>query len=619
MLLSDDRVGIILDPFNDKRSGYMFELNPNGVRLDGLFNSPTEFAPEWDGIWHGDAQLTDDGYTVEIAIPFKTLSFDATDDTWGLNVWREVTRNEEQSGWVSYNRAFNPAASGEIHGMRDMNIGLGLDLMPSMSLSRRKDLNTGEEDVYLEPSLDISYRITPYLNGLLTYNTDFSATEIDDRQVNLSRFSLFFPEKRDFFLKDSDIFEFGNTGNEGPFFSRRIGLSPLGEPVDLEFGGKVSGRIGQWNVGALAIRQDSYRLFDEDIDPSNLLVARVARNFLQESSIGGIVTYGDPSSNLDNALAGVDFRYLNTRLPGGRVLTGEAWLQKTYTEGRTGDDLAWGLGLHMPNRDRWNGGFSYKEFQANYNPALGFITRRGVRDFNAGFNYIYRPDNSWLREISTGMSARHVTRLADDKLQSQFLFFRLLNLADYQGDQLQFRLVVFKEGLEYDFLHPIPAKDVRAGKEVLLPRGLYSYQRYGIFFTTSPARPLSFTGEIFKGSYFDGRRLSLTGTLSWRPSRHFNLYAYIDQNNFHRKGVHFITRLMSFKTDYVFSNTLSWTNTLQFDNVSDNLGFNSRLHWNPRAGQDVYLVFNHNFVDSEDGFRSTASDLTLKANYLFRF
>jgi hypothetical protein len=605
-LLTEDRIAVILDPFNDKRSGYMFELNPNGVRLDGLFNTPTQFAPWWDGIWQGQSAITGDGYTAEFAIPFKTLSFDPEDEAWGFNVWRSVMHKDEQMGWVSHNRSTNPAAAGEIRGLRDLDIGRGLDIVPSASVRRERDFGRNDTDLRLEPSLDVFYRITPSLNSVLTFNTDFSATEIDDRQVNLDRFNLFFPEKRDFFLKDSDIFDFGNTGNEQPFFSRRIGLSAGGEPVDLDYGGKISGRVGEWNLGALAIRQAGF----EDIAAETLMVARVTRNVLEESSLGAIITHGDPTSNLDNALAGVDFRYLNTSLSEGRTLTGELWYLFTNTDGLHDDNAAWGAGLAMPNQNQWNGRIAVREYQRNFNPALGFITRRGVRDHNAEIAYIHRPGRGWLRDVTAGVNYRYVMRLADDKLQTQTVMFRLLELANYQGDRLMFRYFMGKEGLEYPF---------EISRGVILPRGLYAFDRYGVQYETSPARKVSVFGDYWRGNFYNGKRIGVEFGFLWRPNEHLNFSGAYDFNDIELVQGKFITRLMSFKSDIVFSNTLAWTNLIQFDNVSNNLGFNSRLHWVPQAGRNVYLVYNHNLIDTEDGFVSTRSDITLKANYTFRF
>ena len=324
----DDQFNIWLDPFNDKRSGYRFQVNPHGVRQEGLARSGDQVQWQWNGIWQAEALQGDDGWAVETRIPFKTISFNPETDTWGLNLNRRVARNNETMGWVSRNRTQSPAISGELTGISGLRQGLGLDIVPSLTAISRRDYSPRADESDVEPSLDVFYKLTPSLNASLTLNTDFSATEVDDRQVNLTRFGLFFPEQRDFFLQDADIFEFGRIGqrtmdspfarpleeNGLPFFSRRIGLSATGEPVDLEGGGKLSGRAGRWTIGTLAIRQDEF----QTVEASDLFVARVAANVLAESAVGLIVTDGDPLSNLDNSVAGIDFRYQNTRLPNGR-------------------------------------------------------------------------------------------------------------------------------------------------------------------------------------------------------------------------------------------------------------------------------------------------------------
>ncbi|HMB73624.1 MAG TPA: DUF5916 domain-containing protein, partial [Gammaproteobacteria bacterium] len=351
----DDRIFVTIDPFNDRRSGYYFGLNPNGVRMDGIYQNVTEFYSAWDSIYYAEAGRFDAGWIAEFAIPFKSISFDPTTDTWGLNFSRSVVRKNETIAWVTRNRQYNPATSGLATGFQDLRQGVGLDVVPSVSGfsgKRFSDSDPDSTDSDLEPSLDVAYRLTPSMNASLTINTDFSATEVDDRQVNLDRFGLFFPEKRDFFLREADIFEFGNIGvspntvyafgtgvqNGRPFFSRRIGLSAAGGAVDLDVGGKISGRVGNWEIGALSIRQDAYaysRTIDDpvtglpevlsfDVDADNLSVIRAKAGIGEESTLGVILTDGDPGSNLDNSVAGVDFLYRNSRLPGGRRLEAEA-------------------------------------------------------------------------------------------------------------------------------------------------------------------------------------------------------------------------------------------------------------------------------------------------------
>ena len=345
----DDNFGIYLVPFNNDRTGYNFQANPNGVRSDAVFETPTDLNRDWEGIWTAEGNVDDEGWTIEMVIPFKTLNFDPENPDWGFNAERTIARNQEDIGWVSHNQRINPSATGTVTGLTGLRQGRGLDLVPSIVTVGSKDFDARATDTAVEPSLDVFYNFTPSLTGVLTLNTDFSATEVDDRQINLTRFSLFFPEKREFFLQDVDIFSFGGLERNGiPFFSRRIGLSGTGEPLDIEAGVKLTGRVGRWNVGALGVQQDAFG----DVAGKDLLVGRVAANVLEESSVGMIVTDGDPRTNLDNTLVGFDFRYRNTRLPGGRTLEGEAWYQQSDTQGVIEDQRAWGARIASPQQHR---------------------------------------------------------------------------------------------------------------------------------------------------------------------------------------------------------------------------------------------------------------------------
>ena len=302
-LRPDDRIRIVLDPFHDKRNGFIFVLNPNGVRLEGIYKGPNVDL-EWSGIWQAAAAVDAEGWVAEVRIPFKTLSFNEDTD-WGINFSRRIMSSQQDVSWSSRNQQYGPAVAGTLTGIRGVSQGMGLDIVPSLSAISNRVYDPGEKDFDIEPSLDIFYKITSSLNGSLTFNTDFSATEVDDRQVNLTRFNLFFPEKRSFFLRESDIFEFGVIGGEDrdttvpragrengrPYFSRRIGLSADGDPVNLDAGGKVSGRIGRFNLGAQVIRQAAF----EDVDATTIAVARATVNVFRESNIGFIATSGDPA------------------------------------------------------------------------------------------------------------------------------------------------------------------------------------------------------------------------------------------------------------------------------------------------------------------------------------
>jgi hypothetical protein len=255
----EDGFSITLDPFDQARAGYMFDVNPNGMRSEAIYTDTDRQNWDWEGIWNAAARIDGAGWTAEVAIPVKTLSFDPASDSWGVNFTRWHGADNEQFGWVSYNRAQNLSRTGSMTGIADLNQGHGLDVVPGLRVGATRDYATDEEDEFVEPSLDAFWKITPSLTAALTLNPDFSGTTADTRQINLTRFDLFFPEQRAFFLQDSDIFEFGGLQEESgiPFFSRRIGLDDEGETLTLDAGLKLTGRAGPLNVGVLGVRQDA--------------------------------------------------------------------------------------------------------------------------------------------------------------------------------------------------------------------------------------------------------------------------------------------------------------------------------------------------------------------------
>ena len=624
-IFADDGISIILDPFNNQRSGYFFAVNANGVRDDALFENTTSLEFNWDGIYYAATAKDEDGWSVEIAIPFKTLSFDPENDTWGINFQRRILRRGERVIWISRNRAMNPSVTGDLIGIRDVNQGRGLDVVPSVSVNLLEEHRISVTETNFDPSVDLFYKVTPSLNASLTANTDFSATEVDDRQVNLTRFNLFFPEKRDFFLRDTDIFQFGRIGGNQfgditfsaasrasresgkPFFSRRIGLNTAGLPVDLNYGGKLSGRIGRWDVGALAIRQEAF----QGVDATEVVVARGALNVLAESSVGFIATRGDPRTNLDNSVLGVDFRFLNTRLPGGTILRGDAWYLDTETENVRGDSAAFGLAMQVPNPTGWQGGFDLREIQAHYNPALGFVDRRGVRDLNAGVGFRHRPREGFVRAIFAGVDVQQVDRL-EGGLQSKIVKFRLFEGESRPNDEFAAFYTTNAEVL---------ARDFEISRGVVIPAGEYSFDEYGFDIQSARQRTFSLVGGVQSGDFYGGERFNIRGQMFWNASRNFRASMGYDYNEVDLPQGEFETRLVRMRMDFIFSSRWSWLNLLQYDNVSGTTGFNSRIEWVPAPGREGFIVLNHNMQDFDEGdrFGPISSDLAVKFSYTFRF
>ncbi len=635
---SDDFFSVSIDPYLDRRSGYRFALNPNSVRWEALYNNITELESNWDGIWQGQSSIDDEGWTAEIRIPFQTLSFNPNTSDWGLNLQRIIRRHNETIAWTSRDRQINPSTAGTMRGINDIRQGLGLDVVPSFSMRRERVLGpAGFAENHFEPSLDVFYKVTSSLNAALTINTDFSAAEVDDRQVNLTRFNLFFPEKRDFFIRDADIFEFGQIGlggfnfNDGtgngsgtnasrqnarPFFSRRIGLSPSGTPVDILAGGKLSGRIGDWNVGSLIIAQDEDAA--SGLDSQNIFVGRAVLNLLSESQVGLIATHGSPQSNLDNSLLGADFRYRNSQLPGSRILESHGWVQQTDTEGLNGNNRAYGLGIGSPNSTGLRGRLNLTRIEANFNPAVGFTSRRGIRDYALDLGNTHRfAAGGYLRSLYTGFDSYRVELLQDGSLSSQNLSARFA-LFNNTNDRLFVRVHRSDEVLLQDFTI-YRASD--GSQTVVIPAGSYTFDQGLMLLGFSNQRPVSGQLRITTGEYYDGDHTEYMLRLSWRPNRHLELEAEYSDDAIRLPGGNFDVRVASFKANIAFSATWSWSNFIQYDNISETASFNSRLHWIPQAGRQAFLIFNHGLEDrdKDSSFSSTNSDISLKLSYTLRF
>ena len=617
-VFGDDWFLVLLDPFNDKRSGYVFQTNPNGLRQEALFQSISEEQWDWQGIWYTASTSDAQGWVTEMAIPFKTLSFDPANDTWGINFRRAVARRDERMGWVSRNRNTDPSTSGIVVGLEGLEQGLGLDIVPSVSVGRRRPFDGTATTTDTDPSLDVFYKVTPSLTTALTINTDFSATEVDDRQINLSRFGLFFPEKRDFFLQDADIFEFGGLEQNGrPFFSRRIGLSDEGEPVDLEVGGKLTGRIGRFNIGVLSVRQDGIGgvLPADNLPADNATVGRVSANLLAESSIGMILTEGNPGAADDNSLAGVDFLYRNSRLPGGRLVEVSAWMQESDTAGETRDQGAYGLRVGMPNNSGWRGGLGFTKLDEGFDPGLGFLNRSGIREVDFGAQYTHRPREGWLRSISSGFDAERTEGL-DGELESQSVSYGLIGLENRFGDQLEVEIEAEQDVLDEDF-------EISEG--VIVPGAQhYSFRNASVEFETADQRRVWGGAGIQTGDFYGGERREAEVEINWRPSGRFRTGLGYEWNDIDLPGGSFVTRLASFTTEVAFSAKLSWVTRIQYDNDSDRVGVNLRLHWIPQAGREAFLVLNHNLLRDFDAtldnrFHSEVNDVVVKYSYTFRF
>ena len=611
-LRSDDRVNLIFDTFHDHRNAVLFTTNPNGARFDGIIENNGSFKSEWDGIWSADSRIDETGWTCEFRIPFKTLSFDAESPVWGMNLMRAIRRRNEEVRWASARQnksLIDVSEAGDLTGLTGIEQGVGLDFIPSTSLGWTHDRFESRSYGNLDPSFDAFYRVTPSVTAALTVNTDFSDTAVDTRQVNLSRFNLFFPETRDFFLQDAGIFDFpvavnSDSANGTPFFSRRIGIAEDGDVVDLRAGAKVTGRVGPINFGLLDVQMAGHR----DVDAKNLAVGRVKYNFGEESFLGLISTHGDPNTNGSNSLFGLDLDLRTSKLFGNRNARWRMWTQHTTTAGEVGDDLAWGMFASYPN-DIWNWHVGLQQFGEDFNPALGFVNRVGIRNAFGNLRRRWRPEGSAIRIVQTELAASVVTDLGND-LESLRLTPTLLRLENQAGDYVQLWGTWRTEVLRNDF--PI-------AEGVSIAEDRYDFGRATLSVGTAISRPLAVQFDFGSGSFFSGHIRSGRALLEWRVSkRWFTSLEYL-QNSVRLQEGNFETRLGRVRLNLVFSPNLSWETFLQFDNISDSLGWNSRIRWIIDPGEEIVFVWNQAFRVEDYDFQGTRTGVTGKIRWTFRF
>jgi hypothetical protein len=600
---NDDNVKFLLDPFQDKRTAYVFFVNPRGARSEGLAfgESPSL---DWDGIWDAAARIQKNGWSAEIRIPFKTISFKPGLTTWGLNVERYIARKQETiraSGADLDSHFFNANEAAPLEGVENIKQGTGITIRPYGLGGVTKDHETGTPtDWKANGGIDVYKNFTSNFVGAISANTDFAETEVDERQINLTRFPLFFPEKRTFFLEGSEYFNFGTSSGGGqyhasflPFFSRRIGLV-ADEQIPINFGAKLFGRLGKTNISVVDIgtRRFNDPLASLALPAKNLLAARVYQNIWEESRLGFIFTDGNPVStdNADyNRLAGLDFRYSTSHLWRDKNFTFDLWgVYNWHRETVKQKKQGFGVRLDYPN-DLWDINTSYSYYGDGLDPGLGFISRPGIQTYGIMGAFMPRPKlGSWagrfVRQFFLEPYAQFYWDLTG-RLQTRMLYFSP-GIQLESGDKIEADLSSNYDVLPYDF-------EVADG--VILPMGPYHYANYRVGFESASHRPYQFEFNQHFGQFYSGHLTETEISLSLKYKGYATLGV---QTNFIRGRLpqgNFNENIFELKADLYFSPNLGLLNYIQYDDVSKELGWQARFRWRISPGNEIFLVYNKNW------------------------
>ena len=623
-LQADDRFMWVIDTFLDARTGYFFEMNPSGLMADSLMGTGGSNERAWDGIWDARVLRSEIGWTIEIEIPFRTLNFDPNGSSWGINFQRSIRRKNEENLWTGHARnqgLRHLPSAGLVTGITEVSQGLGLDVKPYLVGTLDSELGPGEptNDGDADVGFDLFYNLTPGLRANLTVNTDFAQTEVDQRRVNLTRFSLFFPEKRDFFLDGSTFLNFylarshqNSIAPAQPFFSRRIGLDENGEPQKIDFGVKLTGQLGAQDIGVLQVRTAA----EGAVIGEDFTVARVRRRLLSQSYVGMIYTRraerDQPTTDLHTA--GVDFELATSTFLDSQNLKFNGFFLWNTNPLETGENLAYGVRLNYPN-DLWNTGMSFTEIQENHDPAIGFTPRARFRRYNPVLRFSPRPrDHRWIRRLTFGADLDLRTDM-DNRFLTRRLEFKVLEASLHSRDNFQIQVVPHYERLEQDFeIHP----------GIILPAaGECRFNRYRFQVRTAPHRFLSTGSHVELGSFFSGDRQEFRLQFSVRPRPGIVVRLETTWNRVNLAEGRFQTRLYLLEAETQFNPWIQLANNIQYDSVSGVLGWQSRFRWILKPGNDLYVVYLHNWLDdpldSLEGFQGLDRSLATKFVFTHRF
>jgi hypothetical protein len=592
-----DSFRVLIDGLLDRQNGYVFGTNPAGIEFDGqvaregqnqsISGGEGGLNTNWDTPWTVKSAISDIGWSAEMEIPFTSLRFGSGEEqTWGFNFERRIRRNNEVAFWapLSQERSlYQVSEAGSIEGIR-VPRQRNLQLTPYVLSKSRRGGALAESQSDDEVGFDLKYSITPSLTLDATYNTDFAQVEVDEQQVNLDRFSLFFPEKRAFFLENAGQFTVGNSQETELFFSRRIGIAS-GTPVPIDGGLRLSGKIGQrTNIGVL-------RMSSEDVPglaaSNDFSVARVNQELPNRSAVGGLFVErsGSNGPNDENQTYALDGRWGI----GNNGLI-QAWVAQTKTPGLAGRDDAFSLSGDYNDAD-WTYGMGYTEVGESFNPEVGFLSRSNYKKFEGRVFRRVRPPDLWnLFEVRPHIVYRGYWDF--DGFQETGFLHMDTHWEFKSSREFHTGLNVTTEGLKESF-------DIVPG--VTIQPGTYNHEEVQLVYQGNSSAPLHFELRTTAGGRFGGDRLTVEPTLRYRIGEKFSSEFVYAHNDFDLPvpGGNFTADLWRMRVSYSFSPRMLLQMLTQYSEQADQVSTNLRFSWLQSANTGLYFVYNE--VD-ERGF-----------------
>ena len=638
-----DSVVMVFDTFNDTQNAFVFGTNPLGIEYDGQVaregqtsgvqvggggggNSSgtarggiSAFNPNWDGDWTVKSQITERGWEAELAIPLKTLRYQTGENqTWGFNLLRNIRHKNEQVYLAPIPRGFDiyrVSLAAKMTGL-DLPTRRDIKIIPYALGSLNKDYAVAGENLTKNADfgVDLKWGIRPNLTLDATYNTDFAQVEADEEQVNLTRFDLFFPEKRPFFLENASTFQFGNPQQIDLFFSRRIGLSPTALPIDIRGGARLSGKVAGWNVGILNIQADDVEnIAGDTIGPANnFSVVRLQRE-VGRSSYGAVfvsrVGFGEAKIQDDwNRAYGFDLNYQMTTNQRFSAFIARTDTPTTRTSGPRGSDYS-GRGFYNFTNQLWQVSTGYSQVGEDFNPEVGFLPRRGYR--RPEFRAFFQPQPKrwpWIRRFSPHVNYTSFYGF-DDQLQSSNYHIHAFEIQPRQGGRF---------GWFFDYLQDVPTAPFtvfnRDGQRVVIPAGKYGWGQHGFEYFHNPASRVTATIRVRIGDYYDGDFKSVELNSDYRITPKATASIGWTRQDIDLPGGSFVNNLVPIKANLSFTTSINLSALLQYNGQVGQFSSNVRFAWLNRSGTGLFVVYN----DRRDTLSSTTLE-TLGRSFVVKY
>jgi len=607
----EDNFELVLDPFNDDRNGYLFVTNPNGAMADALIaENGGSMNRDWDGVWEVETQVTAEGWFAEIRIPFSTLRFGPRpEEGWGINFERNIRRKREQVLWQGWSRDFDleqVSRAGTLTGLSDLGSVRLVDVRPHGVAGVEWEEKEERRSVG-HLGLDVHYLPSPAWRVNFTVNPDFAQVEADREEVNLTRFPLFFPEKREFFLEGQEFFDFEIGSDSRPFYSRRIGLAADRTEVPILGGGRALGKWGGTTVGAMVLQTAK----DGDEPSTNFGVFRWEQDVLDESSVGALVVSRlEPGRR--NLTYGFDLGYATSELFDEKEFEAGLVMAQTYTSDATEKTgLAHRLYFSYPN-DMMDLSFSWTRADSTFNPEVGYVRRSSYQRFGSELALYPRPRFlPFIQQFE--FKPWEFSYYEDDvtgDLQSFSAEFVPLSFTTRTGESLEFAITRRAEKLDEPF---------ELFDEAEIPEGEYWYTRWLLDLSSFSARKLSGSVEMEWGEFYLGEQLSISTSGRWKASKHLTLRGDYEHNKITFGGDRFLVDEVGARADFAFTPTLFGALSGQWNNEDEEVILNFRLNWIPRPGSDLFLVVNQQAETWESRWNPTHTAVLTKLVWRMAF